>query len=99
MKRIALLVSGNIPESIRGTYGDYTVVFKAFLKRSLPTNTEFILDPFDVATKMEYPSDEQLDTYDGILYTGSGKPVKALDPKHPTYPVLQLHRPTRTWNG
>jgi len=69
-KKIALLISGNLPENLRGTYGDYGVVFTEFLRSSLPKDVEFTLDPYDVV-KMEYPSDDQLDSYDGILYTGS----------------------------
>jgi len=70
-KKIALLICGTLPEHIRGTYGDYTVVFTEFLRRSLPQDIEFTLDPYDVVSKMEYPSDDQLDSYDGIMYTGS----------------------------
>ncbi|KAF8066792.1 class I glutamine amidotransferase-like protein [Lyophyllum atratum] len=70
-KKIALLVSGNLPESTRATYGDYTVVFTEFLRRSLPKDVDFTLDPYDVVSNMEYPTDDQLDSYDGIMYTGS----------------------------
>ncbi|KAF5381610.1 hypothetical protein D9615_005476 [Tricholomella constricta] len=71
-KKLALLVSGKLPEGVRATYRDYSVVFKDFLRCSLPKDVEFTLDPYDVVNKMEYPSDEQLDAYyDGIIYTGS----------------------------
>ncbi|GLB41054.1 putative class I glutamine amidotransferase-like protein [Lyophyllum shimeji] len=70
-KKIALLISGSLPENLQATYGDYGAVFKDFLRRSLPKDdVGFTLDPYDVV-KLEYPSDDQLDSYDGIMYTGS----------------------------
>ncbi|KAG6830590.1 hypothetical protein H0H87_007587 [Tephrocybe sp. NHM501043] len=74
MPRIALLVSGSLHESIAATHGQYPRVFHRFLQDSLPPHapsTHFTLEPYDVVHKMEYPSEEQLDGYDALMYTGS----------------------------
>ncbi|KAG6864345.1 hypothetical protein C0991_010320 [Blastosporella zonata] len=74
---IALLISGSIPDTLSPTYGQYLALFTRFLQDSLPDDAQvsFALDPFDVVNKMEYPSDEQLDSYDALMYTGSGSPA------------------------
>ncbi|KAG6911004.1 hypothetical protein DXG01_005419 [Tephrocybe rancida] len=73
--RIALIVSGSLPENLSATYGQYSVVFSRFLQDSLPDSdkdkVEFKIEPFDVVHKMEYPSEAQLDSYDALMYTGS----------------------------
>jgi len=67
-KSIALLVCGALPPGL----GDYHKVFSTFLQNSLPNATiQFILDPYDVVHKMVYPPDDKIDSYDGILITGS----------------------------
>ncbi|KAG6877343.1 hypothetical protein C0993_008480, partial [Termitomyces sp. T159_Od127] len=65
MSRIALLVTGALP-----AFGDYHVVFAAFLRAAAPAH-DFELVPYDVVHKMEYPTDDQLRTFDALMYTGS----------------------------
>ena len=72
-KKIALLVCGALPGSLPDTYGHYGPIFRQFLLKSLPNDTSFTLDPYDVVYKMEYPAEDQIDSYDGILFTGSGR--------------------------
>ncbi|RDB26710.1 putative glutamine amidotransferase-like protein C13C5.04 [Hypsizygus marmoreus] len=69
--KLALLVCGSLTGSLKDTYGDYTAVFGEFLQRALPKDVKFILDPYDVVFKMEYPPEDKIDTYEGIIYTGS----------------------------
>jgi hypothetical protein len=69
--RIALLLCDTPIPAVVATHGDYHVIFSDLLKASLPENATFILDPYDVVHKQEYPPDNA--EYDGILITGSGK--------------------------
>lgn len=71
-KSLALLVCGSLTPNLHETYGDYTNVFHNFFRSALPKNIHFKLDPYDVQ-KMEYPPEDMLDSYDGIVLTGSGK--------------------------
>lgn len=70
---LALLICGSLTGKLYAEHGDYSVVFTRFFQSSLPSgsNADFILDPYYVQ-KMEYPSDDQVDTYDAIVLTGSG---------------------------
>ncbi|KAG5717136.1 putative glutamine amidotransferase-like protein C13C5.04, partial [Termitomyces sp. T112] len=63
--RIALLVAGALPDGLP----DYHTVFTAFLRDAHAC--PFVLDAFDVVHSMAYPTDEQLGTYDALMYTGS----------------------------
>ncbi|CAL1711069.1 unnamed protein product [Somion occarium] len=54
--------------SVQETDGDYTQIFTSLLRNSSPS-TEFVLDPYDVRNKQEYPDD--VDKYQGIILTGS----------------------------
>ncbi|KAG6889383.1 hypothetical protein C0992_005515 [Termitomyces sp. T32_za158] len=65
MSRIALLVTGALP-----AFGDYHAVFTAFLAAAAPGH-EFELVAYDVVHKMEYPSDDELGSFDALMYTGS----------------------------
>lgn len=69
-KSLALLICGGLSSNLLDQYGDYTVVFGKFLRSALP-DVDFTLDPYDVR-EMEYPSEETIDSYDGVLLTGSG---------------------------
>ncbi|KAG5635204.1 hypothetical protein H0H81_012054 [Sphagnurus paluster] len=71
--KIALLVTGSIPEPLRAEFGTYHTVYTEFLRRAHPVpGTEFVLDAYDVVEEMEYPSNAQLDGYyDAVMYTGS----------------------------
>ena len=72
-KKLALLVCGALPVPLLDIHGDYGRIFRRFLLKALPNDTSFTLDPYDVVYKMEYPAEDQIDSYDGILYTGSGR--------------------------
>ncbi|TFK37013.1 class I glutamine amidotransferase-like protein [Crucibulum laeve] len=76
---LALLVCGALQGKVYAENGDYLAVFSRFLDASLPdassspssSSIKFTLDPYDVVESMTYPTDAQLDTYDGLLITGS----------------------------
>ncbi|KAK7052321.1 glutamine amidotransferase type-1 domain-containing protein [Favolaschia claudopus] len=76
-KSIALLACDTLMPSVVEEHGDYDVLFPILLHsagKQLGIDdiaSKCKLDYYDVVKKMEYPTDEQLDTYDGILITGS----------------------------
>lgn len=76
-KSIALLVCDTPLASVSAEHGDYHVIFTQLLHASgkelgiADIADKCCLDPFDVVHKMEYPTDHQLDAYDGLLITGS----------------------------
>jgi hypothetical protein len=70
-KSLALFICGSLTPNLQETYGDYTDVFTKFFRSALPKKIDFTLDPYDVQ-KMEYPPEDKLDSYDGIVLTGSG---------------------------
>jgi hypothetical protein len=72
--RLALLVCDiPIPAVIRD-HGEYPMVFDRLLRTSLPGGLDdFSMDSYDVRYAMEYPMGGALDTYDGIIITGSGE--------------------------
>ena len=70
-KSLALLICGSLTPSLHEQYGDYAEVFRNFFESALPRKTEFTLDPYDVQ-KFEYPPEDKLNSYDGIVLTGSG---------------------------
>ena len=54
--------------------GDYTAIFSELLRKSFPrdeTSVKYQMDSYDVRNKLEYP--QNIDEYDGIVYTGSGQ--------------------------
>ncbi|KAF7979323.1 hypothetical protein HWV62_42729 [Athelia sp. TMB] len=70
--RIALLICDTPLDSVVKSYGEYHSIFSALLTRSLPegvSKDSFVLDPYDVEHKMQYPAD--LGEYDAIMLTGS----------------------------
>jgi len=69
-KSLALLICGSLSPILHEQYGDYDAVFETFFRNSLPNDTKFTLDPYDVQ-KMEYPPEESIDKYDAIVLTGS----------------------------
>ena len=71
--RIALFLCDHTPPNVRETDGDYLAVFETLLRNSSPS-TEFELVPFEVRTQLEYPKPEEIDSFQAILLTGSGKP-------------------------
>ncbi|KAJ6466935.1 class I glutamine amidotransferase-like protein [Mycena sanguinolenta] len=76
-KSVALLICDTPMPSVVEEHGDYHVLFTNLLHaagKQLGIDEiadKCKLDPYDVVTKMEYPTDEQLAVYDGILITGS----------------------------
>lgn len=70
--RIALFLCDTPIPAVQATDGDYTVIFDKLLRNSLPSNTqsEYVLDPYDVRNKQEYPA--HVDDYNAIILTGSG---------------------------
>ncbi|KAF5383389.1 hypothetical protein D9757_006079 [Collybiopsis confluens] len=73
-KSIALLVCDTpIPEVV-AEHGEYPGIFTELMQKSLPEGSEdwdFKLDAYDVVTKMEYPSEDEIESYDAFMYTGS----------------------------
>lgn len=72
-KSLALLICGGLSDNLLEKYGDYAQVFGTFFRNSLPKDIDFTLDPYDVVDKMEYPPEDELSKYDGIVLTGSGQ--------------------------
>jgi hypothetical protein len=71
-KSLALLICGSFTPNLQEKYGDYTRVFTNFFRSAQPKKIDFTLDSYDVVQKMEYPPEDKLDSYDGIVLTGSG---------------------------
>lgn len=70
-KRLALFLCDTPIPAVVAIDGDYSAIFHELLRKSLPNpSVSFTVDSFDVRNKMEYP--DEVDKYDGIIYTGSG---------------------------
>jgi hypothetical protein len=69
---LAVLLCDTPNPSVVERHGDYHAIFQELLESSYPgtEDKDFILDPYDVVQKQEYP--EVPDHYAGILLTGSG---------------------------
>ncbi|KAH9950737.1 class I glutamine amidotransferase-like protein [Amylocystis lapponica] len=69
--RIAVFLCDAPPPSVQATEGDYTAIFNTLLRSALPQSppSDFVLDPYDVRNKLEYPED--VDAYAAIILTGS----------------------------
>lgn len=70
--KIALLLCDTPNPLVLLGHGDYTTIFTRHLRSSLPSPVDFTVDSYDVVHKMEYPPEDIVDTYDGIMITGSG---------------------------
>ena len=71
--RLALLVCDTPLPAVVKDYGEYPAIFGRLFRTSLPDGiADFALDPYDVRNAKEYPKMDILDTYDGIVITGSG---------------------------
>lgn len=69
--RIALFLCDTPIPSVVEADGDYSRIFNEFVRKSMPNDqVTFVMDPYDVRNKMEYPED--IDEYDAIMLTGSG---------------------------
>jgi hypothetical protein len=69
-KSLALLVCGSLTPNLQDKYGGYTNVYTNFFRTALPKKVDFKLDPYDVQS-MEYPPEDIVDSYDGLVLTGS----------------------------
>ncbi|KAF9524926.1 class I glutamine amidotransferase-like protein [Crepidotus variabilis] len=69
--RIALLTCGSLTGKAYAENGDYWDVYSKFMHDSCPAGTQFKFEPFDVVSKMEYPSSQDEDQYDCMMLTGS----------------------------
>ncbi|KAJ7678223.1 class I glutamine amidotransferase-like protein [Mycena polygramma] len=75
-KTIALLVCDTLLPAVVGAHGDYPVLFTSLLHaagthlRITDITAKCKLEPYDVV-QLAYPTDAQLDGYDGVLITGS----------------------------
>ena len=93
--RLALLVCDiPIPAVIRD-HGEYPMIFDRLLRTSLPAGLDdFAMDSYDVRYAMEYPMGGALDTYDGIIITGSGESPPLLNretnPGSPPFSCISL---------
>ena len=85
-RSLALLVCGKTTGKTYAENGDYIDIFTRFLHASLdavqgPQSSlekpnhdprwQFTLDPYDVVNRQEYPTDEKLNDYHGVIITGS----------------------------
>jgi hypothetical protein len=71
--RLALLVCDIPIPAVKKDHGEYPMIFDRVFRASLPDRfADFALDPYDVRYAKEYPQVADLDSYDGIVITGSG---------------------------
>ncbi|KAJ3965777.1 class I glutamine amidotransferase-like protein [Lentinula raphanica] len=72
-KTIALLVCDVPMKEVVAEHGEYPKIFHDLMRKSLPVELgwEFTMDAYDVVHKMEYPSEDEIDSYDAFMYTGS----------------------------
>jgi len=70
--KIALLLCGNLSGEAYAQNGDYTSIYSRYLRETAPKSTQYTLDTYDVVKEMVYPSEEQEDSYNCIMLTGSG---------------------------
>lgn len=69
--RIALFLCDTPVQPVVDVDGDYIRIFNEFVRKSIPSDdVTYVMDPYDVRNKMEYPED--IDKYHGIMMTGSG---------------------------
>jgi hypothetical protein len=72
--RLALLVCDTPIPEVKKDHGEYPTIFGRLFRTSLPDGiADFAMDPYDVRIAKEYPKADILDTYDGIVITGSGE--------------------------
>ena len=71
---LALLVCDIPIPAVVKDHGEYPKIFERFLRASLPYGlSAFTLDSYDIRYAMEYPKEDVLDTYDGVIISGSGE--------------------------
>lgn len=69
MVKIALLICGSLTGKARVRNADYHDIYLRYLTNSCPQGTNFVLDPYQVRLKMEYP--EHDNDYNCMILTGS----------------------------
>ena len=70
---LALLICDTPIPEVKRDHGEYPMIFSKLFRASLPDGiADFALDPYDVRNAKEYPRMDILNTYDGIVITGSG---------------------------
>ncbi|KAI0300069.1 class I glutamine amidotransferase-like protein [Multifurca ochricompacta] len=70
--RLALLVCDTPVPAVVKDHGEYPMIFGTLFRASLPTGiVDFVMDSYDVRHAMAYPPSDTLDTYNGIVITGS----------------------------
>ncbi|KAF4609959.1 hypothetical protein D9613_010549 [Agrocybe pediades] len=80
--RIALFLCGNLSGEAYAQNGDYTSIYGRYLQATVPESIQYTLDTYDVAHEMAYPSEDQEDSYNCIMLTGSGT-VQSPPAAHP----------------
>lgn len=115
-RSLALLVCGKTTGKTLAENGDYIDIFSRFLQASLDVvqaqataslenpnhdpRWQFTLDPYDVVNKQEYPTEDKLNDYHGIIITGSrASSSRSICRRTGAQPRVQLLLRTRTWNG
>ena len=70
--QLALLVCDvPVPEVVKD-FGEYPIIFDKLFRTSLPDGlTDFAFHTYDVRNAKEYPPMDKLNTYDGVIITGS----------------------------
>jgi hypothetical protein len=70
--QLALLVCDVPVPEVAKDYGEYPIIFDRLFRASLPDGlSDFAFHPYDVRNAKEYPSMDKVDTYDGVIITGS----------------------------
>jgi hypothetical protein len=70
--RLALLVCDTPVLQVVKEHGEYPVIFDRLFRSSLPDGViDFTFDSYDVRNAKEYPPASLLDTYSGVVITGS----------------------------
>lgn len=79
--RVALLICGELPQTLVASHGDFHAIYQRWLKNSLPRypGTRLVMHGYDVA-RMKYPKESQLSKYDAVMLTGSPSDAWADEP-------------------
>ena len=96
--RIALFLCDTPIPTVRAVDGIYTDIFNTLLRKSRP-DLQYVLDPYDVREKQEYPRPEDLAKYDAIMLTGSCTFIRETMGIFLSFGLKQLRLPTRIWTG
>ncbi len=79
---LALLVCDIPISAVVRDYGEYPKIFERFFHASRPEGiSAFTLDSYDVRYAMEYPKEDALGIYDGVVISGSGESIRPVELK------------------